>query len=132
MTSADWDRLPRLVGCIAGRGEMEVEGKTRPFLTVDAGHAIYRVWFNAGLSDVFADGVVGDYVDIVPLPKIPIKGGRTFRPFKVALFNLAEGEKLSDVVAGNPPASITPILEPVPPLTGTEAPFVASDDDVPF
>lgn len=81
-----WSDGLNVTGVVTDLGHLEIDGKRRPFVVVDTGGTLARVFHSEALDDVFKQAARGDSVSLTALPMVKTKAGRTYRPFSVQLW----------------------------------------------
>lgn len=80
--TANWDKMDRVTGRVVEKGQETIEGKVRPFLTVETERGDVRVYHTEGLSDLLTIAVPGTFVDIEHLGMVQTRKGNNFRQFR--------------------------------------------------
>ena len=83
----DFTAEPHLEGKIVQTGSLEIEGQKRPFLVVDTGTVLSRIYESKALEDAFRLAEIGDTLSITYTGEKDLGGGRTFKRFSVAVWS---------------------------------------------
>lgn len=79
--NADFDRWPIVKGRMVEKGVHKDDKRDAPFIVVDTGTSLVRIYESKDLEELFSVVEVGDGVRVEFLEMVALEGGRKFRRF---------------------------------------------------
>ncbi|MCP4901012.1 MAG: hypothetical protein GY906_28925 [bacterium] len=79
--TAKWDVMPVVRGKVVEKGEHVDDKRPAPFIVVDTGVSLVRVYQSKDLDELFSVVEVGDSASIEFLEMVALEKGRRFRSF---------------------------------------------------
>ena len=79
--NANWDTMPLVEGVMVEKGSHKDDKRDAPFIVVDSGVSLIRIYESKDLEEVFGCVKVGDHVRIEFLETVQLPGGKRFTRF---------------------------------------------------
>jgi len=92
LDTADFEREPDLEGVVVEMGSLEVDEEERPFMVIDTGQRLVRVFHSSALKEAFDCAEKGDNIHLEYRGKVKLQGGKSFKRIAVQVWNDGEEE----------------------------------------
>ena len=79
--NANWDTMPVVEGVMTEKGAHKDDKRDAPFIVVDSGVSLIRIYESKDLEEVFNLARVGDHVRVEFLESVNLAGGKRFTRF---------------------------------------------------
>lgn len=89
--TADFERQPDLEGIIVEQDVLLVDKKERPYMVIDTGQRLVRVFHSSALQEAFRLGTLGDSIRLEYQGRVKLAGAKSYKRFGVQVWT-EEGE----------------------------------------